>query len=224
MNQIENKLKTALAEAFKNAFEVEVAVEEITIEIPKDKSHGDYATNIAMKSAKKVGKNPRMIAQGIVDALDTKSASVKKMEIAGPGFINFFMESESLANVIGTVLAQEDNYGCSDAGKGLKVNIEYVSANPTGDLHPGHARGAAMGDSISRIMMMAGYDVTREYYVNDAGNQIRNMAISLQTRYLQACGKDVEMPEDGYHGPDLIEIAEAIKSEFGDKYAEVDTD
>lgn len=224
MNQIENKLKVAISNAFKSAFDVEITADEITIEIPKDKSHGDYATNVAMKSAKKVGKNPRMIAQGIVDALDAKEASVKKMEIAGPGFINFFMESESLASVIGVVLAQQDNYGCSDAGKGLKVDIEYVSANPTGDLHPGHARGAAMGDSISRIMKMAGYDVTREYYVNDAGNQIRNMALSLQARYLQVCGKDAEMPADGYHGPDLIEIAENIKSEFGDKYADMPLD
>ena len=120
------------------------------------------------------------------------------------------------------VLEKKDSYGQSNAGNGKKVNIEYVSANPTGDLHPGHARGAAVGDSLARIMKMAGFDVTREYYVNDAGNQINNMALSLQARYLQACGKDAEVPEDGYHGEDLINIAKNIVSEYGDKYANVD--
>ena len=117
-------------------------------------------------------------------------------------------------------LAEKENYGKSDAGKGLKINVEYVSANPTGDLHPGHARGAAMGDSITRLMKMAGYDVTREYYINDAGNQIHNMALSLQARYLQACGKDVQVPEDGYHGPDLITIANELYANEKDKYVE----
>ena len=130
-----------------------------------------------MKSSKKLGGKPRDIAEAIEKYFDFESANVDHLKIAGPGFINLFMKNDSLQAVITKVLEKKDTYGQSDAGHGKKINIEYVSANPTGDLHPGHARGAAVGDSLSRIMKMAGYDVTREYYVNDAGNQINNMAL-----------------------------------------------
>lgn len=222
MNQIETNLKTCIINAVKQAFDLDWESGDVVIEIPKEKIHGDYSTNAAMRLTKQLRQNPRMIAQQLIDHLDLKQGSVAKCEIAGPGFINFFMESASLASVIGVVLQENENYGRSDAGQGLKVDVEYVSANPTGDLHPGHARGAAMGDSVTRLMKFAGYDVTREYYVNDAGNQIRNMALSLQARYLQACGVEAEVPEDGYHGPDLIKIAQDLKQEYGEELAHKD--
>ena len=222
MNQIETNLKTCIINAVKQAFDLDWESGDVVIEIPKEKIHGDYSTNAAMRLTKQLRQNPRMIAQQLIDHLDLKQGSIAKCEIAGPGFINFFMESASLASVIGVVLQENENYGRSDAGQGLKVDVEYVSANPTGDLHPGHARGAAMGDSVTRLMKFAGYDVTREYYVNDAGNQIRNMALSLQARYLQACGVEAEVPEDGYHGPDLIKIAQDLKQEYGEDLAHKD--
>ena len=222
MSEIEVTLKQAFIKAIQDAYSITLLENEVELSLPKDKAHGDYATNVAMKSSKKIGGKPREIAENIEKHFDYASTGVDCLEIAGPGFINLFMKNDSLQAVITKVLEKKDSYGQSNAGNGKKVNIEYVSANPTGDLHPGHARGAAVGDSLARIMKMAGFDVTREYYVNDAGNQINNMALSLQARYLQACGKDAEVPEDGYHGEDLINIAKNIVSEYGDKYANVD--
>ena len=222
MSEIEVTLKQAFIKAVEKAYSITLLENEVELSLPKDKAHGDYATNIAMKSSKKIGGKPREIAENIDIHFDYASTGVDHLEIAGPGFINLFMKNDSLQAVITKVLEKKDSYGQSNAGNGKKVNIEYVSANPTGDLHPGHARGAAVGDSLARIMKMAGYDVTREYYVNDAGNQINNMALSLQARYLQACGKNAEVPEDGYHGEDLINIAKNIVSEYGDKYADVE--
>ncbi len=222
MSEIEVTLKQAFIKAIQDAYSITLLENEVELSLPKDKAHGDYATNVAMKSSKKIGGKPRDIAENIEKHFDYTSTGVDHLEIAGPGFINLFMKNDSLQAVITKVLEKKDTYGQSDAGKGKKINIEYVSANPTGDLHPGHARGAAVGDSLARIMKMAGYNVTREYYVNDAGNQINNMALSLQARYLQACGKEAEVPEDGYHGEDLINIAKNIVSEYGDKYADVD--
>lgn len=221
MSEIEVTLKQAFIKAIQEAYSIEMSENEIELSLPKDKAHGDYATNVAMKSSKKIGGKPRKIAENIEKHFNFEEASVDHLEIAGPGFINLFMKNDSLQAVIGKVLELNDKYGQSSAGKGKKINIEYVSANPTGDLHPGHARGAAVGDSLARIMKMAGYDVTREYYVNDAGNQINNMALSLQARYLQECGKDAEVPEDGYHGEDLINIAKNIVKEYGNQYADM---
>ena len=218
MNQIENNLKLALQEAIKKSFDLDVS--DILIERPKDLSHGDYASNVAMKICKLAKMKPVEVANVLVNNIDEAKASIDKIEIAGPGFMNFFISSNTLTEVINKVLMEKDNYGKSNAGKGIKINVEYVSANPTGDLHPGHARGAAMGDSVTRLMKMAGYDVTREYYINDAGNQIHNMAKSLQARYLQACGMDAQVPEDGYHGPDLIEIAKELYADKKDAYIE----
>ncbi len=222
MSEIEVTLKQAFIKAVEKAYSITLLENEVELSLPKDKAHGDYATNVAMKSSKKIGGKPREIAENIGKHFDYASTGVDHLEIAGPGFINLFMKNDSLQAVITKVLEKKDSYGQSNAGNGKKINIEYVSANPTGDLHPGHARGAAVGDSLARIMKMAGYDVTREYYVNDAGNQINNMALSLQARYLQACGKNAEVPEDGYHGEDLINIAKNIVSEYGDKYADVE--
>lgn len=220
MNSIELNLKEAIAQAVKVAFDIDMDLNEIVIEIPKDTSHGDYSTNTAMRLTKRVGKNPREIAQMIMDTINKEAGAIEKIDIAGPGFINFIMKSDSLANIIKEVLIKEDTFGHNEAGKGIKINCEYVSANPTGDLHLGHARGAAWGDSVTRILSASGYDVTREYYVNDAGNQIVNLGKSLYSRYCEEFGKEVLMPEDGYFGPDVIAIAKAMAKEYGDTYLE----
>ncbi len=220
MNELETILKEAVAQAYEKAFHAVIATDDIVIEIPKDQSHGDYACNIAMKSAKTLHQNPRVIAQQLVEALDCPQ--IAHCEIAGPGFMNFTMNKDTMRNVIDVVLAAGDDYGKNDSGAHRKVNVEYVSANPTGDLHLGHARGAAWGDSVSRIMQASGYDVCREYYVNDAGNQIHTLALSLMARYLQEFDIEKELPEDGYYGKDVINIAKAIKEQYGDAYVKQD--
>ncbi len=220
-NKIEHSLQLALKEALiKSGFCQEYDENTITIEIPKDKSHGDYATNLAMQLTKQLRKNPREIAGAIVENVDLTKYNIEKLAIAGPGFINIIMEKTAITSVISEIIAAKDEYGKSNAGNNVKYNIEFVSANPTGDLHLGHAKGAAVGDSICRIMTAAGYDVTREYYINDAGNQINNLAISLYYRYLESFGKDVALPDDGYHGQDIIDIAKLLKEEVQDKYLE----
>ncbi len=220
MNQIEINLKQALIDAAKKAFEVELVLNDVVIEIPKDKSHGDYSTNLAMQLTRTLKRNPRMIADELLNALDYESAAIENCEIAGPGFLNFKIKNTSLAQVITKVLTEGDAYGHNDSGNHEKVNVEYVSANPTGDLHLGHARGAAWGDSITRLMKASGYDVTREYYVNDAGNQIINLGKSLQARYREYLGLPFVLPEDGYHGPDVKNIAIELAKEYKEKYAE----
>ncbi|MEE0967336.1 MAG: arginine--tRNA ligase [Bacilli bacterium] len=223
VNKIELSLKNALRQAIIDLEYVEdMDVKQIVIEIPKDKDHGDYSTNLAMQLTRVLRRNPREIAQSIVEAFNKEEANVEKIEVAGPGFINLFLRKDAMTSIIKEVLEEKDRFGQSDYGKGIKYNIEYVSANPTGDLHLGHARGAAVGDSISRIMSAAGYDVTREYYINDAGNQMTNLAISLYYRYLELFGIEKTLPDDGYHGKDIIEIAKKIKEEVNDKYINAD--
>ena len=218
-----NKIEATLQEHLKNAIVSSSLLEEydassINIEIPKDKSHGDYSTNIAMQLTRVLHRNPREIAQAIMDAFSLEDAKVEKIEMAGPGFINFFMKNDALTSIIKEVLSEKENYGSTDFGKGIKYDVEFVSANPTGDLHLGHAKGAAVGDSICRIMSKAGYDVTREYYINDAGKQITNLALSLYSRYLALFDIERAMPEDGYFGQDIKDIALKVKEEAGDKY------
>lgn len=225
VNRIELSLKKVLRQAIIDLEYVEdYQLEQIVIEIPKDKAHGDYASNIAMQMTKILRRNPREIAMQIVEAMQLEDANIDHAEIAGPGFINLFLKKDAMTSIIKEVLDEQDHYGKSDFGQGIKYNVEYVSANPTGDLHLGHAKGAAVGDSICRIMEAAGYDVTREYYINDAGNQITNLALSLYARYLQAFGKEKELPDDGYHGKDIIEIANKIKDEMGSQFIEVNED
>ena len=192
----------------------EVSLNEIIIEKSKDTTHGDYASNVAMKFARAFGKPPRDVAQLIVDNLDLDG--IDKIEIAGPGFINFFMKNDSLQAYVSKILKDGDNFGRLDK-KNLKINVEFVSANPTGLLHVGTARGAAIGDSICRILDFAGYDVTREYYINDAGSQITNLALSIQARYKELFGLEAKIPEDGYAGQDITDIAKQIKDEIGDQ-------
>lgn len=223
VNKIEISLKEVLKKAIIDLGYVDdYAIDNIVIEIPKDKSHGDYSSNIAMQLTKVLKRNPREIAQGIIETLDKDAGNIDHVEIAGPGFINLFLKKDAMTSIIKEVLDEKDNYGKTDHGQGVKYNIEFVSANPTGDLHLGHAKGAAVGDSICRIMSAAGYDVTREYYINDAGNQITNLALSLYARYLQALGYEKELPEDGYHGKDIIEIAKRIQEEEGDRFVNID--
>lgn len=212
MNNIEI-LKQNIIEAFE-ANGVTLKPEDIVIEKTKDPTHGDYATNAAMKFSRQFAKPPVEVAKLLLASL--KSPVVSKVEIAGPGFINFFMKEDSLQNIVGKILEEKDNFGKGEK-KNKRINLEFVSANPTGDLHVGHARGAAIGDSLCRILSFAGYDVDREYYINDAGNQITNLALSLQARYREALGLDFEIPEDGYHGQDVKDIANDIVKEIGDK-------
>ncbi|KIX90723.1 arginine--tRNA ligase [Staphylococcus microti] len=212
MNIIDQVKQTLIEEIEKSIKKAELAdtVPHIKVEIPKDTQNGDYATNIAMVLTKIAKRNPREIAQLIVENLDTEAAHVQKVDIAGPGFINFYLDPSYLHVVIDDVLKKDTQYGRVDTPKNEKVLIEYVSANPTGDLHIGHARNAAVGDTMSNIMDAAGYDVTREYYINDAGNQITNLAKSIEARYWQSLGKEMAMPEDGYHGKDIVGIGEDL--------------
>lgn len=193
----------------------------IYIETPKNSKNGDFSTNIAMQLTKILRKNPKLIAKEIIDNLE-KSNIFEKIEIAGPGFINFFVKKSSLADVLEEVFSKKENYGENNIGNGEKILLEYVSANPTGDLHVGHARNAAVADSLVRIMKRSGYNVTREFYVNDAGNQINNLTLSADARYKQALGIKVNMPEDGYNGKDIVLLGEILKKEYGKSLLEKD--
>lgn len=219
MQSIEIELKKAIQKAIQKSFDLEVSLEQIAIEIPKNKDHGDFSSNVAMQLTRTLKQNPRNIATQIIEALDKESCSVSSMEIAGPGFINFTLDTNRYSKVIEEILEKKENYG-QQPSNGIKVNLEYVSANPTGSLHLGHARGAAWGDSCARIMKKAGYDVTREYYVNDAGNQITNLALSLNARYRQAHGIDTEIGADGYLGDDVKEKGYALAKEYPNQYLE----
>lgn len=226
MNQVE-KLKEQLKQEIANAVVKAGLAEreelpEAVIETPKEKEHGDYATNMAMQLARIARKAPRQIAEDIKEHFDAEAANVTKIEIAGPGFINFFVKKDYLTDVVAAVLEKGEDYGSSDFGQGKKIQVEFVSANPTGTLHLGHARGAAVGDSLCNILEKAGYEVAREYYINDAGNQIDNLARSIDARYFQALGEDKPMPEDGYHGKDIIGFAEEIVDIYGDRFKEAD--
>ncbi|GFM12495.1 MULTISPECIES: arginine--tRNA ligase [unclassified Bacillus (in: firmicutes)] len=203
-------LKAGLAE--------ESQLPNVVLETPKDKTHGDYSTNMAMQLARVAKKAPRQIAEEIVAHFDKGKASIEKLDIAGPGFINFYMNNQYLTKLIPSVLEAGEAYGETNIGNGERVQVEFVSANPTGDLHLGHARGAAVGDSLCNVLSKAGYDVSREYYINDAGNQINNLALSVEVRYFEALGLEKPMPEDGYRGEDIIAIGKRLAEEYGDRF------
>lgn len=212
MMNIVQKQKETLIEEIKQAIlkaELVTEVPEIKIENPKDTKNGDYATNIAMVLTKLAKRNPREIAQAIVDNLDVQKADVSKIDIAGPGFINFYMDNSYLTGIITEALTKKVDFGKGEP-KDERILVEYVSANPTGSLHIGHARNAAVGDTLSNVLSVAGYDVLREYYINDAGKQIENLAYSIEARFLQALGEDKALPADGYHGKDIIEIGKDL--------------
>ncbi|SFE83934.1 arginine--tRNA ligase [Fictibacillus sp. KU28468] len=223
VDQVKLHLKQEVEEAvIKAGLAEREQLPEVVLEIPKDKSHGDYATNMAMQLARIAKKAPKVIAEEILNHFDKSKASISKLEIAGPGFINFYMDNAYLTDLIPAILKAGEDYGRTEFGGGKKVQVEFVSANPTGNLHLGHARGAAVGDSLCNILDRAGYEVSREYYINDAGNQINNLAYSIEARYFQALGQEKEMPQDGYFGKDIIEFGKDLAEEYGDKWAAAD--
>ena len=190
------------------------------LEVPKEKEFGDYSTNAAMQWARTAHKAPRMIAEAIVNHMDTPLVS--RMEIAGAGFINFFLAKDTVYTELKNILKAGPSYGDLPKTQKDRFLVEYVSANPTGPLHIGHARGAAYGSALVNLLRAAGYDVLSEYYVNDAGNQIDHLAESINARYLQLNGMDAEIPEDGYHGQDIIDTARHILEKDGKKYLDMD--
>ena len=198
----------------------EAPLSDFIVEVPANKANGDYSSNAAMAWARDLHKAPRMIAQTLVDRMVLSDTFIEKCEIAGPGFLNFYLCDSFNACIIEDILEKGEKYGCSDYGKGTKVNVEFVSANPTGPMHMGNARGGALGDCLAAVLETAGYDVSREFYVNDAGNQIAKFGLSLDIRYQQLFkGEDaVELPEDSYHGEDIIERAKEFAEINGDKY------
>ena len=192
-----------------------ININDINIEIPAKKENGDYSSNIALTLTKKLHKSPMDIANTIVSNIEDNDI-IEEIKIANPGFINFYLKKEFLLNQINKILEENRNYGRNNAGNGKKINIEFVSANPTGILHIGHGRGATYGDTLARIMSYSGYDVTKEYYVNDAGNQMNNLGISIKERYNELCGLECNLPEDGYHGQEIITIASLIYDDYKD--------
>lgn len=220
VNTLKDQLKKLVSQAlssFNQTHQLDIDLPEIRIERTKDKKHGDYACNIAMMLAKPAKMNPRQIATEIVDTLPV-SDIVSKVEIAGPGFINFFLTAEASQQVVKEILTKGESYGLSQAGKGKKVQVEFVSANPTGPLHVGHGRGAAYGSVVSSLLKAAGFDVHREYYVNDAGRQMDILAASVWLRYLQACGEHFTFPSNGYQGEYVREIAASLKQHCGEQF------
>ncbi len=210
----EMELKLALKEVFAS-LGLNLAEQDIVIERSKDPSHGDYSTNAAMKYAKPLGLKPRDLAAKIENSFSLPL--VEKIEVAGPGFVNFFMRKDALTSVLSKIFAEGEGYGRSERN-GKRINVEFVSANPTGDLHLGHTRIAVVGDVISSLLDWAGYEVTREYYLNDCGNQVEHLGHSIRARYHELFGEPLDLGMDDYHGPDLIEIAKRIKEEHGDAY------
>lgn len=216
-------MKTKLINIINNILK-ELDILDINVEVskPSNSNLGDYSTNIAMKIAKRLSKSPMEVAELIKDKVN--DGDILKVEIKSPGFINFFVKKDYLLNNINKVLTKKEKYGSSDIGKGKKVNIEFVSANPTGTLHLGNARGGAYGDSLARILSFSGYDVTKEYYINDAGVQIDNLGISIRERYKEICNKPFDMPENGYYGKEIITLAQKIYNEHQDTYLDKDLD
>ncbi len=222
MNDLEKKIFSAIQEAIQQAYGVTPDEGIVTVDVPKDPKLGDYATGAAMKMARTLRKNPMEIGETLAAKLAELLPEAQSVTVAKPGFINFRLRSDALTSVINQVLDAGDNYGHNNSGEGQHVLVEWVSANPTGDLHCGHARNAAWGDSICRLMEASGYDVLREFYINDAGNQIVMLGESLIARYFEHFGKEYPLPENGYHADDIKQIANEIAEEDGDKWLTAD--
>ena len=226
----EHQLKSAIVNAINDAIAAaELPQGEIptfVIEVPGDRTHGDLASNVAMVSAKAFRSAPRKIAEIIVAHLNLENTYFERVEIAGPGFLNFFLSPAYYGDIVAEANDKGADFGRSDFGAGKKVMVEYVSANPTGPMHMGNARGGALGDCLASVLDAAGYEVWREFYINDAGNQIEKFGLSLDIRYQQhLLGEDaVELPEDAYHGDDIKIHAANFAEINGDKYLNVDTD
>ena len=221
--ELKNIIELAVKKAVSNGALPEAEMPQFNIEKPANKDNGDYSTNVAMAGARAFKKAPRMIAEAIASCIDLDGTAFERVEIAGPGFMNFFLSQQFYSNVLKDVFSCGKDYGKSDYGQGKRVLVEFVSANPTGPMHIGNARGGAIGDCLASVLDWAGFSVNREFYVNDAGNQIEKFATSLEVRYLQHYDPSVELPEDAYHGQDIVEHAENFIKEYGDKYVNADS-
>ncbi len=221
--ELREKILDALGRAVANGELPAEPLPAFNIEKPANSANGDFSSNIALAGAKAFKKAPRMIAQSIADNIDLEGTLFEKVEIAGPGFLNFYLSQRYYSEIVKDVIARGEDYGASDFGKGKKVLVEFVSANPTGPMHIGNARGGAIGDCLAAVLEKAGYNVSREFYVNDAGNQIEKFATSLEVRYLQLYKDGIEMPEDAYKGADITEHAKSFAAEYGDKYVEAES-
>lgn len=217
MDLVSNKIVTIIKSALKNVYNLENIDSLVMVEIPKLKDHGDFSSNIALRLAKVLKNSPINIANSLKSELENNDF-IEKVEVVVPGFLNFFVKKDSLSEIINKIIDQGKDYGRNNFGKNEKVMVEYVSANPTGDLHLGHARGAAYGDSLTRVLKFSGYDCLREYYVNDAGNQIEVLGESLYQRYLEALGYDFDLEKIGYQGKDVKNIASKIAKDIKEKY------
>lgn len=215
---IAGMLKKALASACEKGLLPSVEAPEFVVEAPREKDHGDFAANMAMMLAKAARSSPRRIAGAVAGEIDLKNSPVIKVEIAGPGFINFYLKTDWAYSELVRIASQDGDYGRVGIRSGGRVQVEFVSANPTGLLHMGNARGAALGDSLAALLEFAGHEVTREFYINDAGNQIEFFGRSLEARYLQLLGKQAEVPEEGYHGEDIIDTMKGFVEKYGDKF------
>ena len=214
--QLAEAIARAAAAAVNEGILPQGVLPEVFLEVPPEKSFGDYATNFAMQAARTLKANPRKIAEAVVARLQFRW--LDRAEIAGPGFINFYLKPDWLHELLQEILAVGDNFGNTQTGGKQKIQIEFVSANPTGPLHVGHGRGAAFGSALANLMAAAGYDVQKEFYINDAGNQIDNLALSVEARYLELLGQSIEFPEEGYHGRDIIDTAQRIIDNAGSRY------
>ncbi len=219
-------MKEYLYTAFTEAQKIipELSEISITFDIPKSAEHGDLSSNVAMLLTKKLKKNPRVIAQEIIDALKLDNSIIKKTEIAGPGFINFFFTESSTAQIVKTILSEQEYFGRSNKYAGKKANVEFVSANPTGPLTVGHGRNAIIGDTVANLLEWIGYDVEREYYFNNAGRQMRVLGDSVRLRYLELLGEKIEFPSDYYQGEYIKDIAKSLFDQFGDKIKDEDAE
>ena len=217
MDLVSNKIVTIIKSALKNVYNLENIDSLVMVEIPKLKDHGDFSSNIALRLAKVLKNSPINIANSLKGELENNDF-IEKVEVVVPGFLNFFVKKDSLSEIINKIIDQGKDYGRNNFGKNEKVMVEYVSANPTGDLHLGHARGAAYGDSLTRVLKFSGYDCLREYYVNDAGNQIEVLGESLYQRYLEDLGYDFDLEKIGYQGKDVKNIASKIAKDIKEKY------
>lgn len=222
--QLKELLENAVKAAIGNGSLPQAELPDFIIEVPADKTHGDFASNAAMVSARAFHLAPRKIAEIIVQHLSLDGSYFKSCEIAGPGFLNFFLSASWFSDVLNGIAADQDSYGRSSFGRNKKILVEFVSANPTGPMHIGNARGGAIGDGIASVLDWAGYDVSREFYVNDAGNQINKFALSLEVRYLQLYQDGIEMPEDAYQGADITEHAKNFAAIHGDHYVTVSSE
>ena len=223
MDLVSNKIVTIIKSALKNVYNLENIDSLVMVEIPKLKDHGDFSSNIALRLAKVLKNSPINIANSLKSELENNDF-IEKVEVVVPGFLNFFVKKDSLSEIINKIIDQGKDYGRNNFGKNEKVMVEYVSANPTGDLHLGHARGAAYGDSLTRVLKFSGYDCLREYYVNDAGNQIEVLGESLYQRYLEALGYEFDIDKIGYQGKDVKNIASNIAKDIKEKYVHDDSD